>query len=78
MRELHILPKKSLRAVSGHVERLRELIKENLEAEGCHDKADTLLQLILTFNAGICLQVNLSTEGIEKQIHDFLQILKMQ
>jgi AcrR family transcriptional regulator len=78
MRELHILPKKSLHAVSGHVERLRELIKNNLEAEGCHDKADTLLQLIMTFNAGICLQVNLSTEGIEKQIHEFLQIIKMQ
>jgi TetR/AcrR family transcriptional regulator, copper-responsive repressor len=78
LRELHILPKKSFHAVSGHVERLRELIKNNLEAEGYNNNAETLLQLILTFNAGICLQVNLSTEGIEKQIHDFLKIIKMQ
>ncbi len=77
LRELHILPRKSLHAVSGHVERLRELIKSNLEAEGQSAKADTLLQLIMTFNAGICLQVNLSTDGIEKQIHDFLHIIKM-
>ncbi len=78
MRELYILPKHSFRAVSGHVERLRELIKSNLEAEGHQEKVEILLQLIMTFNAGICLQVNLSTDGIEKQIRDFLQILKTQ
>lgn len=76
MRELHILPKKSMAAVGGHVEKLRNLIKSNLEAEGGGEKAEMLLQLIMTFNAGICLQVNLTTIGIEKQIYDFLQILK--
>jgi len=76
MRELYILPKKSMEAVGGHVERLRKLIRKNLEAEGLGENANTLLQLIMTFNAGICLQVNLTSDGIEKQIHDFLSIVK--
>jgi len=76
MRELHILPGETMEAVGEHVERLRKLLKRNLEAEGLGKKADTLLQMIMTFNTGICLQVNLSTAGIEKQIHDFLEMLK--
>ena len=76
IREVSVLPDEARSLLVERAELVRNILKKNLEAENVKSELDTLVDLILSFNAGVCLEANISIDGAETKIKKFVRMLQ--
>lgn len=76
IREVSVLPHEARSLLVERAELVRNLLKKNLEAENVKSDLETLVDLILTFNAGLCIEANISIDGAEAKIRQFVRMLQ--
>lgn len=76
IREISILPNEARSLLVERAELVRNMLKKNLEVENVKSDLETLVDLILTFNAGLCLEANISIDGAETKIRQFVRMLQ--
>ncbi len=73
LREISIVPPKAKNKIGRHIETVKEAILKNVEATKPSKSAPLLVDLILTFNTGIALQLNAGEiKGLKKLVSEFL------
>ncbi|MBY0554857.1 TetR/AcrR family transcriptional regulator [bacterium] len=77
-REISIVPQKAKSKIGRHIETVKEAILKNVEAAEPSKSSALLVDLILTFNTGVALQLNAGEiKGLKKLVSEFLDsILK--
>jgi AcrR family transcriptional regulator len=77
-REISIVPQKAKNKIGRHIEIVKVAVLKNVEAAKTSKSESLLVDLILTFNTGIALQLNAGEiKGLKKQVTEFLDsILK--
>ncbi len=77
VREISIIPQKSKSLIIDHMVLVKDAILKNLEAVDLSGNTNQVADLILTFNSGLCLTLNLGSKGtVKNQVSDFLNLLK--
>lgn len=77
MRELSIVPPQVKKVIFENKATVASLVKKNLEAEGLASDVDKFVAMILTFNTGISLKLNvMKPKDIEDEIEFFLENLR--
>lgn len=76
VREVSILPTKARAMMNGHFARIKELLARNILAENPDADAETLSELIFTFNAGLCLEQNLGERSSSTKIEALLETIR--
>lgn len=66
VRESSVIPSQAKALISTHIDRVHAAVRKNLVAAGVKKSADLVTELILTFNAGLCLEANMSPIGENK------------
>ncbi|MBX9767305.1 MAG: TetR/AcrR family transcriptional regulator [Bdellovibrionales bacterium] len=75
-RELSIVPQKAKNQMSRHIERVKEAALKNVVAAQASRSPSLVVDLILTFNTGIALQLNAGEiKGLKKQVTEFLDMV---
>lgn len=76
LRESAILPSRASDIIDKHLKRVRSLLIKNIEATDASINADEFADLILTFNAGLCLEQNAKRGSQDSKIESFLKLLE--
>jgi len=78
MCDLAILPPRAAALVAQHLSHLKDLLTQNIEAEGARTDAASLADMVLTFFAGLSMQHNLepSRASVLRNIHRFMQVIQ--
>lgn len=75
-RELPIVPQKARNHILRHIESVKEELRKNIEASKTTRNASLVVDMILTFNTGIALQLNAGeVKDLKKQVSEFLGML---
>jgi AcrR family transcriptional regulator len=75
-RELSIVPQKAKNQIGRHIDLVKEAVLKNVEAAPTSKSAALLVDLILTYNTGIALQLNAGEiKGLKKQVTEFLDLI---
>lgn len=75
-REISILPAKAKSLINSHFEYILSLVIKNIEAYGVSSNASQLAQVILTFNAGLCLEQNIPNHEPHEKIKLLLKLVR--
>ena len=73
IREFSIAPPKAKTQIVRHLGKIREAVATNVESVESANHSSLLTDLILTFNSGIALRLNVGEiDGLDKQVKEFL------
>jgi AcrR family transcriptional regulator len=76
LREFSIVPSKAKNQIGRHIEIVKEAILKNVVAAQATRSSSLVVDLILTFNTGIALQLNAGkVKGLKKQVSEFLDMV---
>ncbi len=75
-RELSIVPQKAKNQIGRHIEIVKEAVLKNVVAANVSRSPSLVVDLILTFNTGIALQLNAGEiKSLKKQVSEFLELV---
>ncbi len=77
LRESAILPAKAKDFIQAHLKSVKAKLIANIEASNCAASAEICAELILTFNAGLCLELNATKAPQDEKILAFIQALNL-
>lgn len=77
VRESAILPVKAKDLIQAHLTQVRNLLISNIEVTDFNGEAGSCADMILTFNAGLCLELNANKASPNKKIDVFVKMLKL-
>ncbi len=77
LRESAILPAKAKDFIQAHLKSVRSKLIVNIEAANYAGSAETCADLVLTFNAGLCLELNATKAPQDEKILAFIQALNL-
>ncbi len=75
VREFAILPEKAKDMIQSHFKKIKTLLTKNIRATEFSGNPEKCTDLILTFNAGLCLELNATKESQEEKIETFVSLL---
>lgn len=77
LRESAILPTKAKELIQNHLQKVRVQLAENIAATKYSGDPESCADLILTFNAGICVEMNGNKSSPDDKIQAFLELLRL-
>ena len=78
LREFPTLPKSARTTIESHLAKVRQALERNLSAVECLLAPEDAADVVLNFNGGLALKMNLGrVEGVERQVELFLSLLGM-
>lgn len=75
VRESAILPEKAKNLIKAHFRKVRAKVISNIEASSYIGDASTCADLILTFNSGLCIELNATKDSPLEKINAFVKVL---
>jgi AcrR family transcriptional regulator len=75
LREFAILPDRAKELIQSHFKKIKAQITRNIRATKFSGNPEKGTDLILTFNAGLCLELNATKESQEEKIDAFVSML---
>lgn len=76
IRELSVLPPKARSVVTDHLANVRKLVLDNVRTALPSANAESVAEMILTFNAGLCLEQNMAKDSPADKIEAFISMLR--
>jgi AcrR family transcriptional regulator len=77
LRESAILPAKAKEVISTHLQKVKSKLAANIQATNFTGSAEHCAELILTFNAGLCLELNANKNCQEYKIQEFIKLMNL-
>lgn len=77
LRESAILPTEAKEIIHVHLKRVKAKLLANIEATNFKGNPDSCADLILTFNTGLCLELNANKNSPDAKIEDFLKLISL-
>jgi TetR/AcrR family transcriptional regulator, copper-responsive repressor len=78
MRELEVLPREARSIVAKSMKPIKDLLVQNIEAEGTKGDAGDLAELVMTFFSGISIEQNLASGSMAglRRIDGFMRVIR--
>jgi TetR/AcrR family transcriptional regulator, copper-responsive repressor len=77
IRESPILPTEAKDIIQAHLKKVKSKLIANIVATKFKGQPESCADLILTFNAGLCLELNATKNSPDAKIEDFLKLLSL-